>query len=70
MAKIIIENNSVHSMEEALDYVKSVILMGKVSETSKGEQYCFVTSWKDGTVVYAYKNTKSDRFRIETCIKK
>ena len=45
MDKIIIENRTDRTMEEALVYVKHVLNGGRVSETSKGKQYCFVTTW-------------------------
>lgn len=65
MAKIIIDNQSSISDSLALVYVTKVINMGKVSNSHKGKQYCFVTVWDDDNIViYADKNKKSDKFTI------
>ena len=64
MEKLIIENSTDLPMVELLNYVKEIILQGKVSKTSKGKQYCFMTQFKDGVVIYADKNKKSDRLII------
>lgn len=65
MAKIIIDNQSHISDSLALTYVAKVINMGKVSNSHKGKQYCFVTVWYDhNMVIYADKNKKSDKFTI------
>jgi hypothetical protein len=64
MEKLIIENRSDLSMEEALDKVKHVVNVGRISETSKGKQYCFVITWPDGIYVCADKNKKSDRLIV------
>ena len=63
MEKIIIENRTDMLMRDAIYYVKHVISQGRVSARKK--QYCYVTTWKDGTVVYVHKNKGSDRFVIE-----
>jgi len=62
--KLIIENRTKLSMEEVLSYVKVVVQQGKISETSKGKQYCFVTCFASGITVYAEKNKKSDRLIV------
>ena len=64
MEKIIIENRSDLSLADAVSRVNHVITEGKISKTSKGKQYCFVTTWPDKIVVLASKNDKSDRFVI------
>jgi hypothetical protein len=51
-------------MEDALLRVKHVVSNGKISKTAKGEQYCFITTWPDGTYVCADKNKKSDRLIV------
>jgi hypothetical protein len=64
MEKLIIENRSNLSMEDALIRVKHVVSDGKISKTGKGKQYCFMTTWSDGTYVCADKNKKSDRLIV------
>ena len=64
MEKLIIENRSNLSMEDALIRVKHVVSDGKISKTGKGDQYCFMTTWPDGTYVCADKNKKSDRLIV------
>ena len=51
-------------MKEVLGYVRVVVEQGKISETSKGKQYCFVTCFPDGITIYADKNKKSDRLIV------
>lgn len=65
MNKIIIENRTKYSMPGILKCIDNVIRMGKISKTGKGEQYCFVTTFKPDIIVYADKNKKSDRFIID-----
>ncbi|MCP3680299.1 MAG: hypothetical protein GY782_08640 [Gammaproteobacteria bacterium] len=63
--KIIIDNRADDiPMCDALLRVAHVVGQGRISETSKGKQYCFITTWTDGTIVYADKNKNSDRFVI------
>jgi len=62
--KLIIENRTELSMEEILNYVMAVVEKGKISKTSKGEQYYFVTCFPNGITVYAEKNRKSDRLIV------
>ena len=66
--KFIIENNTELSDLETLDLIKKVVGMGKISETSKGKQYCFLAVIEYDFKKYritATKNNKSDKFRIE-----
>ncbi len=62
--KIIVHNRTDMPMEEAMVYVLHVIRGGRVSETSKGKQYCFCTTWKDGIIVWATRNQHSDSFSV------
>jgi len=62
--KLIIENRTNLPMKEVLSYVKTVVEQDKISETSKGKQYCFVTCFPDGITIYADKNKKSDRLIV------
>lgn len=65
MEKLIIENRTKLKMERVLDFVSSVIKQGRISETSKGKQYCFCTWFEESDiVVYADMNKKSDRLII------
>jgi hypothetical protein len=64
MDKLIIENRTEFTIEYVMDFVLRVIKEGKVSKTSKGEQYCFLTSFSNGIVIYADKNKKSDRLIV------
>lgn len=52
MSKFIIYNNDDSIGDyEAVSFIRAVISEGKVSETSRGKQYCFVTRFKNGVVV-------------------
>jgi len=63
--KIIIENHIEEMpMSQVLEYISFVINQGKISETGAGKQYCFVNVFKNGVVVSAFKNKKSDRFVV------
>jgi len=69
MGKIIIDNQTPISDIAALVCVARVIEMGRISETSRGKQYCFATSFGErdaegAVVVMAVLNRKSDRFLI------
>lgn len=64
MSKLIVENRTDMPMLEALVYVRHVMGEGRVSETGKGKQYCFCTVFKDGVVVSADLNKKSDKFVV------
>lgn len=50
--------------DEALYKVAMVVQGGKVSETSKGEQYCFATVFRDGIMVEAHKTKLGHSFRV------
>lgn len=68
--KLIIENTTNLPMLEVLGYVRSVIAAGKVSNTSKGNQYAFVVRWeRDGITVYSKKNKSSDKILITREVK-
>jgi len=63
--KLIIDNRTNITILKAIEYCKAVIKQGKISETKRGKQYCFATSFgDDGIVVVATKNKKSDRLII------
>jgi len=63
--KIIIENHIEEMpMIQVLEHISFVINQGKISETGAGKQYCFVNVFKNGVVVSAFKNKKSDRFVV------
>ena len=67
MEKIIVENRTDLSWQYVLSYISTVIAEGKISKTSKGPQYCFVTTFqlKNRVVhVVADKNKLSDRFVV------
>ena len=64
-AKLIINYDEELKETEVLEYVKEVIRLGKVSETNKGKQYCFVTQFADGVIVFADKIKTGNSFRVE-----
>ena len=64
MGKIIIQNNSSLDDMIAIDRVQQVMRLGRISETSAGRQYCFVSTFSDVDVA-ALKNKKSDRFVVQ-----
>ena len=64
MDKLIIENQTDLKMFDVLPYAGYVVSMGRISKTSKGKQYCFLTRCKDGIIVWADKNKNSDRLII------
>lgn len=49
----------------AIRRVQQVVSEGKISKTSKGEQYCFVSRFADGMLVYADMTDASHIFRVE-----
>ena len=56
MSKFIIYNNDESIGDyEAVSFIRAVISEGKVSETSRGKQYCFATRFKSGVVVTCNK---------------
>ena len=58
MSKIIIHNHTTLTDSEALSYIKEVIDCGKCSNTSKGDQYCFVTKFKVKGITVASDRAK------------
>jgi len=64
MDKLIIDNRTELSMEDIISCVLKVISSGKISKTSKGEQYCFLTKFSNGIQISADKNKNSDRLII------
>ena len=64
MEKIIIRNGTDLPMAEVIVYVSHVISEGRVSDG--GKSYCYITTWTDGTVVYATHNKQSDTFYVTT----
>lgn len=58
MSKLIIHNHTCLTDSEALDYIKEVVECGKVSNTSKGNQYCFVTKFKMKGITVASDRAK------------
>lgn len=70
MNKLIIENRTDMSMQEAMIYAKHVVSDGYISNDNT--QYCYATTWPNGIVVASHKNDKSDRlviYRDERLIK-
>ncbi len=66
MSKIIIYNKTELSDEEAMKRVLMVIQEGKISQTKRGKQYCFATSFKSGVVVTCNKlREETYTFRVE-----
>lgn len=65
MHKLIIKNNvSFLSDIEALSYVQYVVEQGRIS--NYGKEYCFVTSWKNGVVVFTHRTKEgTDVFTVE-----
>ncbi len=57
MSKLIINNLAGLSDEEALKRVTEIVRCGKISVGSNGEQYCFATTYKDGTIVFVEKRS-------------
>lgn len=64
MSKIIIENRTDIPMELILPKIGEIISEGRVSETSKGKQYCFATRWPDGLTISTSLNKESDKFLV------
>lgn len=60
--RIIIENRSKLSDQEALMRVRAVMDMGRIS--NDGKQYCYFSTFKDGTGVSTDLNKASDRFVV------
>lgn len=61
MARLIVDYEG--PINEALPYVQQVINQGRISAEEK--QFCYVTIFKDGTIVYADQTqTGTDTFKI------
>lgn len=60
-SNIIIHKADCISDYNALAYIQEVIRGGRISDN--GKCYCYVTEFKDGTIVYADKK-KSDIFTV------
>lgn len=63
--KIIIHNHSDLEDYEVLLYVAAVVDKGKISKTANGEQYCFVTTFKNGITVCSGRRNNTYTFTIE-----
>ena len=62
---ITIDNDSITDLD-ALERVSEVVKVGKVSKYRDVEQYCFMTTFKDGTKTYTRdkKNINTDSFVV------
>lgn len=58
-SKLIIHNETELDDLTVLKYIERVVEKGKVSETSKGKQYCFVTTFINGYTVVTSKNKQN-----------
>ena len=63
-SKLIIHNNTNMSDADVMLYVYNVIAQGKISETKQGKQYCFVTTFKSGVVVFCSKRKETFTFNV------
>ncbi len=64
MNKIIIDNRTSEPDGDVLRRVLLVMAEGRISKTAGKAHYCHVTTWKDGMVIYAGINARSDRFVV------
>ena len=64
-SKIIIHNYSDLSDSDAIFYVGTVINKGKISKTSQGEQYCFVSVFKNGITISSGRRNDTYTFFVE-----
>ena len=67
MSKIIIENISSISDAKALELVKEVIEMGRISGSDNNPQYCYLSTyrvWGMQVAVSARLNKNSDKFVV------
>ena len=64
MEKLIIENRTDIPISEMMARIWYVLKQGKISSGRFGVQYCFITTWKDGTGIQAFQNKNSDRLVI------
>lgn len=65
MSKIIIHNNTNLEDNEAMLYVNCVINQGKLSKTKQGEQYSFITTFKNGIIVSSGRKKDTYTFWID-----
>lgn len=63
--KIIIHNYSDLSDYDIMLYIASVISQRKISKTSQGEQYCFVTIFKHGITISSERRNNTYTFFVE-----
>lgn len=63
--KIIIHNYTDLSDYDILLYINVVIKQGKISKTKQGEQYSFITMFKNGIVVCSGRKNNTYTFYIE-----
>jgi len=66
MEKLIIENRTDIPIKDLLGHIKAVMNMGRISETSKGKQYCFMTTFStpERIAISSDLNKNSDRLII------
>ncbi len=64
MSKIIVDNRTNVPDSDVLRRVLLVMAEGRISETAGKQHYCHMSTWKDGMVIYAGINAKSDRFVV------
>jgi hypothetical protein len=65
MSKIIIKIDDEVDEIRAMEMIRKVIGMGRVSETKYGATFCFVTSFKDRSHVYCDRTkTGTDTIRV------
>jgi len=60
--RLIIDNRAGIPMTSALAYAAAVVSLGRISEG--GKSYCGATVFRDGVVVVAHRNAKSDRLLL------
>jgi len=60
--RLIIDNRTDMPMSKALQYVMAVVDQGRISD--EGRSYCYTTCFRDGTIVSAFRNKKSDRLMV------
>lgn len=63
VSKIIIDNRSSQTDEQAIQKVLSVMELGRVS--NNGKQYCYITAFSDDVLVATDLNKCSDRFIVQ-----
>ena len=62
MGKIIINIQDDLDPDDAVRRVANIISEGRIS--NNGNDYCYVTTWVNGTTVTAKRNKKSDTFTV------